>query len=65
MKLFTIEQVGDYYRFRSLYNNCVGCKYPDPKRAQEEGDAHGKLILALHGRDKSRDYKKYPDSKPF
>lgn len=57
MEIYTIEQ-GDFdgayhndttkYRFRSLYNGCVGNWCYSKKEADEEGRSHQKIIEKLH-----------------
>lgn len=36
------------YRFKSLYNSCVGTRCFHKKDAIEQGEAHAKLIILVH-----------------
>ena len=36
------------YRFKSLYNSCVGTRCFHKKDAIEQGEAHAKLLILVH-----------------
>lgn len=48
MKLYDIEMSMGYYHFMSLYNGMTGTKFETKKEAIAQGEAHQKIICALH-----------------
>jgi len=54
MKLYNIESTYSYggyeYRYRSLYNGAVGSWCSTRDKAEQYGEEHQKIILALHGK---------------
>jgi len=56
MRFYKIEKTdnanhyGDYkYRFRSLYNSCVGSWSYKKEKAVEDGESHRDLVFLIHG----------------
>jgi hypothetical protein len=48
MKIYIIEEAPDtyykYYRFKSLYNDCIGSWINSKEKAIAQGDLHQKII---------------------
>jgi len=55
MKMYNTESTRSYhgyvYRYRSLYNGSVGSWCDTQEKAEQHGEEHQKIILALHGKN--------------